>query len=185
MIVIIDYKVGNVGSIKNMLIKIGYDCIISGEKKDIEGATKLILPGVGSFDNGIKNLKNLNLFDLINKKVLNDKSYVLIDNRTQEEFLGSTPYGSPRGGHIPNAIHIHWPDFFKRDGMLKTANELSRLLEKEGVLYGKEIVVYCTGGVRSAMAYFVFRYLGFRVRNYDGSWWDWSQDFKLPIEISG
>ena len=122
--------------------------------------------------------------DLI-KKVLNDKSYVLIDNRTQEEFLGSTPYGSPRGGHIPNAIHIHWPDFFKRDGMLKTANELSRLLEKEGVLYGKEIVVYCTGGVRSAMAYFVFRYLGFRVRNYDGSWWDWSQDFKLPIEISG
>ena len=69
--------------------------------------------------------------------------------------------------------------------MLKTANELSRLLEKEGVLYGKEIVVYCTGGVRSAMAYFVFRYLGFRVRNYDGSWWDWSQDFKLPIEISG
>ncbi|MEC9423925.1 MAG: sulfurtransferase [Nitrospinota bacterium] len=119
------------------------------------------------------------------KNVLNDKSYVLIDNRTQEEYRGSTPYGSPRGGHIPNALHIHWPDFFKRNGMLKTTNELSRLLEKEGVSYGKEIVVYCTGGVRSAMAYFVFRYLGFKVRNYDGSWWDWSQDSNLPIEISG
>ena len=39
-------------------------------------------------------------------------------------------------------------------------------------------------GVRSAMAYFVFRYLGFKVRNYDGSWWDWSHDPNLPIEIS-
>ena len=119
------------------------------------------------------------------KKVLNDKNFVLIDNRTKEEYRGSTPYGSPRGGHIPNAIHIHWPDFFKGNGMLKTANELSHLLEKEGVVYGKEIVVYCTGGVRSAMAYFVFRYLGFKVRNYDGSWWDWSQDSNLPIETSG
>ena len=118
------------------------------------------------------------------KRALNDINYVLIDNRTKEEYQGSTPYGSPRGGHIPNAIHIHWPDFFKRDGTLKSASDLSRLLEKEGVLYGKEIIVYCTGGVRSAMAYFVFRYMGFKVRNYDGSWWDWSQDFKLPIEIS-
>ena len=38
----------------------------------------------------------------------------------------------------------------------------------------KEVIVYCTGGVRSAMAYFVFRFLGYEVRNYDGSWWDWS-----------
>ena len=118
------------------------------------------------------------------KKVLNDKNYVLIDNRTLEEYGGSTPYGSGRGGHIPNSIHIHWPDFFKRDGMLKTTNELSHLLEKEGILSGKEIVVYCTGGVRSAMAYFVFRYLGFKVRNYDGSWWDWSQS-TFPIEANG
>jgi len=119
------------------------------------------------------------------KKVLNNKNFILIDNRTLEEYRGSTPYGSRRGGHIPNAIHIHWPDFFERDGKLKTSNELSNLLEKEGVLYGKEVVVYCTGGVRSAMAYFVFRYLGFKVRNYDGSWWDWSEDSDLPIETSG
>jgi len=122
---------------------------------------------------------------LLIKKILNDKNFVLIDNRTQEEYQGSTPYGSPRGGHIPNAKHIHWPVFFKKDGTLKSFNKLSRLLENEGVHYGQEIIVYCTGGVRSAMAFFVFRYLGFKVRNYDGSWWDWSQDPNLPIENSG
>jgi len=34
------------------------------------------------------------------------------------------------------------------------------------------------------MAYFVLRHLGYKVRNYDGSWWDWSQNPKLPIELS-
>ena len=48
----------------------------------------------------------------------------------------------------------------------------------------KEVIVYCTGGVRSAMAYFVFRFLGYEVRNYDGSWWDWSQS-TFPIEANG
>ncbi len=117
--------------------------------------------------------------------VLSDKNYVLIDNRTLKEFQGATPYGSSRGGHIPNAKHIHWPDFFKSDGTLKSANDLSHLLQNAGVQSGQEVIVYCTGGVRSAMAYFVFRYLGFKVRNYDGSWWDWSQDSNLAIETSG
>ena len=119
------------------------------------------------------------------KNILNDKNYVLIDNRTQDEFKGSTPYGSPRGGHIPNAKHIHWPKFFKEDGTLKSLSDLSRLLENEGIRHDQEIIVYCTGGVRSAMAYFVFRYLGFKARNYDGSWWDWSNDSNLPVEVSG
>ena len=118
-------------------------------------------------------------------KVLFDSSFILIDNRTQKEFQGATPYGSDRGGHIPNAKHIHWPDFFKKDGTLKSATDLSHLLQNAGVQPDQEVIVYCTGGVRSAMAYFVFRYMGFKVRNYDGSWWDWSQDSNLPIEISG
>ena len=77
MIVIIDYKVGNIGSIKNMITKIGYECKISNQKKDIEHASKLILPGVGSYDNGVENLKKLSLFDLINKKVIIDKTPIL------------------------------------------------------------------------------------------------------------
>jgi len=58
------------------------------------------------------------------------------------------------------------------------------ILNKFDITYKKEVVVYCTGGVRSSMAYFVLRNLGFKVRNYDGSWWDWSQNEKLPVELS-
>ncbi|MEE8206758.1 MAG: rhodanese-like domain-containing protein, partial [Nitrospinaceae bacterium] len=95
---------------------------------------------------------------------------------------GATPYGSPRGGHIPGAVHFDWREFFKSDGTMKPREALVTLLKSRDIHPSQQIVVYCTGGVRSAMAYFVFRYLGYTVRNYDGSWWDWSRNPKLPIE---
>ena len=115
---------------------------------------------------------------------LGSKNLAIIDNRTREEFQGATPYGSPRGGHIPTAIHIHWPDFFLPNGHMKSKIQLQNILNEFNITYEKEVVVYCTGGVRSAMAYFVLRHLGYKVRNYDGSWWDWSQNLKLPIELA-
>lgn len=77
MITIIDYGTGNLGSIKNMLKKIGVQSIISNKIPDIEKAEKLILPGVGAFDNGMKNLKEMGFIDVLNHKVLNDKTPVL------------------------------------------------------------------------------------------------------------
>ena len=117
-------------------------------------------------------------------KRLGSKTLSIIDNRTREEYQGASPYGSPRGGHIPSAVHIHWPDFFLSNGHMKSKTELLNILNQFNITYGKEVVVYCTGGVRSAMAYFVLRCLGYNVRNYDGSWWDWSQNPELPIELS-
>lgn len=113
---------------------------------------------------------------------LNSQNIALIDNREKREFDGATPYGSSRGGHIPGALHIDWREFFKADGTLKPRETLKHLLKSKGIQPDQEIVVYCTGGVRSAMAYFVFRHLGYKVRNYDGSWWDWSHNPNLPIE---
>ncbi len=77
MLTIIDYKTGNIGSIRNMLKKIGEDSLITSNENDISKATKLILPGVGAFDTGMKNLKDLNLIDILNHKVLIDKVPVL------------------------------------------------------------------------------------------------------------
>jgi thiosulfate/3-mercaptopyruvate sulfurtransferase len=108
----------------------------------------------------------------------------IIDNRTQREYDGSTPYGSSRGGHIPQSVHIHWADFFTTAGDMKPSNVLLKMLSQFGITQDRDVVVYCTGGVRSAMGYFVLKYLGSSVRNYDGSWWEWSRDASLPVEIS-
>jgi len=106
----------------------------------------------------------------------------VIDNRTEKEFNGATPYGSARGGHIPRAIHIPWERFFTDSGVLKSRQDLKAILDKNGIRPDQEVVVYCTGGVRSGMAYYAFRSMGYAVRNYDGSWWDWSLNSKLPVE---
>lgn len=118
------------------------------------------------------------------QKWLNERLDALsvIDNRTQKEFNGAILYGEKRGGHIPGAKHIDWREFFTDAGKLKNRETLSALLANYGVQKDREVVVYCTGGVRSAMAYFVFRYLDYKVRNYDGSWWDWSHNLSLPVE---
>lgn len=77
MIIIIDYGMGNVGSILNMFKKIGVSAMISGTANDILAARKLILPGVGSFDQGMTNLSERGLIPLLNSRVLEDKCPIL------------------------------------------------------------------------------------------------------------
>ena len=77
MITIIDYNTGNLGSIQNIIKKIGGDSIISSDKEVIAGAEKIILPGVGAFDTGIRNLQELNLIDVLNHKIILEKIPVL------------------------------------------------------------------------------------------------------------
>jgi imidazole glycerol-phosphate synthase subunit HisH len=77
MITIIDYKTGNLGSIQNILKRIGEESIVTSDAGVIAGASKLILPGVGSFDTGMKNLTELGLIDILDKKVLIEKVPVL------------------------------------------------------------------------------------------------------------
>ncbi len=77
MLTIIDYKAGNVRSIKNMLKKIGTKSIISDKIEDIESADKLILPGVGSFDYGMQQLENSGLLPVLNKKVIEERIPIL------------------------------------------------------------------------------------------------------------
>jgi glutamine amidotransferase len=77
MIVIIDYHMGNLGSILNMLKRIGAPAKVSSETADIMAATKLILPGVGAFDNGMRKLAQADLLPLLQEKVLIQKTPVL------------------------------------------------------------------------------------------------------------
>ena len=78
MVVIIDYKAGNLVSIQKILKKAGVgEAIISTNPKDIEKATKLILPGVGHFDYGMNQLRQSRLIEVLNKKVLEYKTPIL------------------------------------------------------------------------------------------------------------
>jgi imidazole glycerol-phosphate synthase subunit HisH len=77
MIVVVDYGMGNLGSIGNMLKKIGAEAVISADLGVISNAQKLILPGVGAFDNGMRNLNNRGLREVLDRKVTMDKVPIL------------------------------------------------------------------------------------------------------------
>ena len=78
MIIIVDYGMGNLGSILNMLKKVGIpDAKVSSLPSDIERADKLILPGVGAFDTGMQRLRETGLIGLLNEKVLSAKTPTL------------------------------------------------------------------------------------------------------------
>ena len=73
MIVIVDYKMGNLLSIKNMLKKIGCESMVSSDSEVIKNASKLILPGVGSFTTAMKSINELNIKDALDFAVIERK----------------------------------------------------------------------------------------------------------------
>ena len=73
MITIVDYHTGNLGSIVNMLKKIGQEAQITADPALIGNADKLLLPGVGAFDAGMENLERSGLIPLLNQRVLQDR----------------------------------------------------------------------------------------------------------------
>lgn len=77
MICIIDYNLGNKLSVKNALLKAGFENIISNSHSEIKKAKALILPGVGSFKEGMDNLKKLDLLKILSEEVLVNKKKIL------------------------------------------------------------------------------------------------------------
>ena len=108
---------------------------------------------------------------------------VIVDARTREEYLGTKSSRLPREGHIPGAVNIPWNQFYEADGTVKTPEAVCDIVGQSKVHRDQEVVAYCTGGVRSAWLYLVLKLAGFdHVKNYAGSWMEWSQDENLPIE---
>ncbi len=77
MIVIVDYGMGNIGAVLNILNHLGIEAVVSSSHSEIETADKLILPGVGSFDHGIESLRSLGLTDTLTRKVLIGRTPIL------------------------------------------------------------------------------------------------------------
>jgi thiosulfate/3-mercaptopyruvate sulfurtransferase len=116
----------------------------------------------------------------------------LIDVRSPEEYTGQRTHmpdypqeGTLRGGHIKGARSIPWARAANPDGSFKDAASLRAIYEQEkGLKKGDDIVAYCRIGERSSHTWFVLTYLlGYdRVRNYDGSWTEWGNAVRAPIE---
>lgn len=128
------------------------------------------------------------------RKVLPDvkaAKFSLVDVRGPKEFSGeiTAPPEYPtehaqRGGHIPGAKNIPWAQAVKEDGTFRSREELDELYRSKGVLANAPVITYCRIGERSSHTWFVLKYLlGYPdVRNYDGSWTEWGNLIRTPIE---
>jgi imidazole glycerol-phosphate synthase subunit HisH len=77
MLVVVDYGMGNLGSVENMLRKVGAPATVSADVEVVRRATRLILPGVGSFDAGMQNLEQRGLLPVLQAKVQDERVPVL------------------------------------------------------------------------------------------------------------
>jgi thiosulfate/3-mercaptopyruvate sulfurtransferase len=116
----------------------------------------------------------------------------LIDVRSPEEYRGERLHmpdypneGALRGGHIPGAANVPWARAVNEDSTFKSAADLRAIYETEAGLNSRDdVIAYCRIGERSSHTWFVLsNLLGYpTVRNYDGSWTEWGNLVRAPIE---
>ena len=117
----------------------------------------------------------------------------MVDVRSPGEFSGELLHmpdypqeGAMRGGHIPGARSVPWARAAAEDGSFKSRDDLEAIyLIEQGLNPSDDVVAYCRIGERSSHTWFVLTHLlGFdNVRNYDGSWTEWGNSVRVPIEI--
>jgi thiosulfate/3-mercaptopyruvate sulfurtransferase len=118
-----------------------------------------------------------------------------VDVRSPDEFSGAKIHmpdypqeGTLRGGHIAGAKSVPWARAANSDGTFKSAEELRAIYENEqGLSPNDDVIAYCRIGERSSHTWFVLtNLLGYeKVRNYDGSWTEWGNAVRAPIEKGG
>ncbi|MFY0631588.1 MAG: sulfurtransferase [Flavobacteriaceae bacterium] len=134
--------------------------------------------------------KNSSMKYLISKEnVLQSlsKDRTILDTRTANEYSGKRQKkGAKKGGRIPVSKWIDWSQAinYHEDKKLKSKSELDSIYSAMISSKDDSVIVYCHSGVRSAHTTFVLtQLLGYKnVKNYDGSWTEWSHFNDYPFE---
>lgn len=118
MIVILNFDMGNIGSIGNMFRRLGVPAVISRDPSVIAKADKLVLPGVGAFDQGMENLHKYGLREILDERVLGARVPVLGICLGMQLMTKSSEEGSTRG--------LGWIDartiYFKKEHEAETTD---------------------------------------------------------------
>tara|TARA_B100000427_G_scaffold324120_1_gene328702 strand:+ start:11527 stop:12339 length:813 start_codon:yes stop_codon:yes gene_type:complete len=105
-------------------------------------------------------------------KNFDDKSTIILDVRSDDERIGVNLRGGSRGGKIPGSVHIEWKNFHTTGNIpiLKSAEEIRKILSEKNITTDKNIITYCQGGIRAAHSFWALKLSGYyNVKNYDGS----------------
>ena len=176
----------------------GFDNVrlLNGGRKKVEAAGLPLTTDIPSPERGNVSLsdtkrENLRAYRDQVLAAIGKPGTALIDVRSPAEFSGdlAAPEHLPqeraqRKGHIPGAANVPWAKAVADDGTFKSDDELTTLYAQKGIGANKEVIVYCRIGERSSHTWFVLsELLGYpTVRNYDGSWTEWGNSVRVPIE---
>lgn len=151
MIAIIDYKAGNLFSVKNAFDKLGVDTVITNDVDVIKNTDKLLLPGVGAFENAMNHMRELKLDNVIVDEVKSGKPFLGICLGMQLLFNSSEEYGHHEGLNILEGKIVH----FNFEGHCEPAPKIPHM--------GWNSLTNCTGSklfsdLENQFVYFVHSY---------------------------
>lgn len=162
MIIIVDYGMGNLGSVLNMFNKVGAKAKISSSVDEIKDAYKILLPGVGAFDTAMEKINNSGLREVLNEKALVDKIPILgiclgMQLLTTGSEEGQLPgfnwiHGYVKKFDVANLSNIKVPHMGWNNIKIDRKNELLNGLNDEARFYFVHSYYVLTSDINDAVA---------------------------------
>lgn len=141
---------------------------------------KPVAPQPKKFDSQLNNMVRAFPQELLQKR-----DGKILDLRGRDEYEGRVAT-EVRTGHIPSARNVPWTDLIgDSHAFLRSRVELEDFARKVGLAQSDNIVTYCSYGPRAAIGYLAFQTMGYKVKVYDGSFHQWAQDMRFPVEGEG
>ena len=145
-IVIVDYGMGNLRSVFNKFKRMGVDCIVTSKREEIKKANKLILPGVGHFKYAMQNLHELELIEIISRKVIGEKTPILGICLGTQLFAKYSEEGDCKGFgwidaevikfKVSNRLRFKVPHMgWNNVSVKKNANRLDKIIKRDDQFY--------------------------------------------------